>query len=223
MAEPRHRARVEPGADPAAEPAAEHRPGTAGAASDPDGIYSVELPFRVRMPRRRGHAVLQWLVDAEDVRSYVSCATIELVGGGEPTHSAPAASDAVYTCNGHPLCNCTTAAPPQAGAVGLGGVCPQGTAPSVEHGTSTGTDIVRQYKEQLGVEAFCALCITNGCPSSCGGRYHGFYQGPKCTNKPVRKGCGAAHRSALPEFVECTPATCVSSGWQPSPAAPPLP
>lgn len=194
--------------------------GTAGDASAPEGIYSVELPFAVKLPRRSGHAVLQWLVDAEDVRSYVSCTSVELVGGAELSSAAVEYS---YTCNGHPLCNCTTASAPLAGAVGLGGVCPQGTAASVVNRTSTGTDIVRQYKEQLGVKAFCELCITNGCPSTCGGIYNGFYQGPKCTNKPVIEGCGGAHKTALPQFVECTSATCISSGWAPSPPPPPPP
>jgi tRNA A37 threonylcarbamoyltransferase TsaD len=34
------------------------------------------------MPRRTGKAVLQWLVDAEDVRSYVSCSSVVLASGG---------------------------------------------------------------------------------------------------------------------------------------------
>lgn len=43
--------------------------GTSGDASAPEGIYSVVLGFKVRMPNRKGRAALQWLVDAEDVRS----------------------------------------------------------------------------------------------------------------------------------------------------------
>ena len=41
--------------------------GTSGDASAPEGIYSVVLGFKVRMPNRKGRAALQWLVDAEDV------------------------------------------------------------------------------------------------------------------------------------------------------------
>ena len=125
------------------------------------------------MPNRPGKAVLQWLVDAEDVRSYVSCSSIEISGTG-----AGADADA-WTCNGHPLCNCTTHAAPTNESVGIGRVCPQGTAASVsvDGHESSGTNTVTQYKSQLGVEAFCGLCITNGCPSTCGGIYNGFYQG----------------------------------------------
>jgi len=197
--------------------------GTSGDASAPEGIYSVVLGFKVRMPNRKGRAALQWLVDAEDVRSYVSCTTIEIIGAtiespqrspsSAPLHGPRTDS---YACNGHPLCNCTTTHEPTSPNVGLGLVCPQGTSPSVINGTSTGTDIVAQYKAQLGVDVFCGLCISNGCPSSCGGKYNGFYQGPKCTNAPVLKGCGATHETALPKYIECSAATCTSSGWSPS-------
>ena len=192
--------------------------GTAGDQSAPGGIYSVSLGFKVRLPLRSGSAVLQWLVDAEDVRSYVSCSTIEITGG----HAARAGQPS-YTCNGHPLCNCTTNRPPALGSVGLGGTCPHGILPSVANGTSTGADIVTQYKRQLGVRAFCALCISNGCPSTCGGKYNGFYQGPRCTNQPVLTGCGDTHSSALPQYVQCTAKTCTSAGWAPSPPSPPMP
>lgn len=185
--------------------------GTAGDDDAPKGIYSVVMPFRVRVPGRGGRAVLQWTVDAEDVRSYVSCSDVEVTGGS--------AAGREYTCNGHPLCNCTTSAAPAAGGVGLGATCPQGVAPSVRGGSATGTDIVRQYKEQLGAAAFCELCITNGCPSTCGGKYNGYYQGPKCTNEPVVAGCNGTHATALPKYLECTPAACTSRGWAPSPAA----
>merc|ERR1711933_383363 len=147
----------------------------AGAGSD---IYSVDMPFKVTLPNRNGRAVLQWLVDAEDVRSYVSCADVELSGASEMQISLP------YVCNGHPLCNCTLSS---ADAVHLGGACPKGTAASTSGGQATGTDIVKQYKEQVGVEEFCSLCITNGCPST--------YQGDLCTNTPVIEGCGASHQS----------------------------
>ena len=218
--------------------------GTAGDESDPEGIYSVSLGFEVTMPRRTGRAVLQWLVDAEDVRSYVSCHVVEIVGarehgveivggGASGAEATPAPETArakaehapseYYTCNGHPLCNCTTSRAPVAGGVALGLTCPQGVAPSVAHGSATGTDVVAQWKAQLGVVEFCALCATNGCPSSCGGRYAGFYQGPKCTNAPVLPGCGVHHASGLPRFVECTPSSCVSAGWRPSPPGPPPP
>ena len=197
--------------------------GTATNASSPDGIYGVVMPFHVRMPRRTGHAVLQWLVAAEDVRAYVSCSTVEIVAahGALPT---TVGTDTAWTCNGHPLCNCTTHGAPTAGRVGLGLTCPQGVAASVVNGSSTGTDIVKQYKQQVGVEAFCELCISNGCPSTCGGVYNGFYQGPKCTNSPVLSGCSASpHVSALPKYVDCTESTCLSSGWAPSPAPAPQP
>tara|TARA_B110001452_G_scaffold29415_1_gene23106 strand:- start:2200 stop:2670 length:471 start_codon:yes stop_codon:yes gene_type:complete len=72
--------------------------GTAGSPSDPEGIYSVEFGFKVRMPNRKGRAVLQWLVDAGDVRSYVSCSSIEIVGD-----ASAAQGKSSYTCNGHPL------------------------------------------------------------------------------------------------------------------------
>ena len=38
--------------------------------------------------------------------------------------------------------------------------------------------MVEQWKEQLGVERFCELCISNGCGSTCGGTLFGapFYQ-----------------------------------------------
>lgn len=147
--------------------------GTASNASSPLGIYDVVLPFKVRMPRRAGHAVLQWLVAAEDVRAYVSCSTIELTGANHAPAVGGVPPTAEWTCNGHPLCNCTTHDAPVAGSVGLGMTCPQGTAASVINGSSTGTDIVKQYKDQVGVQAFCDLCITNGCPSTCGGIYNG--------------------------------------------------
>jgi hypothetical protein len=182
------------------------------------------MPFKVKMPQRAGKAVLQWLVAAEDVRAYVSCSTIELTGKGSPSPAPVPAASAQWSCNGHPLCNCTTHAAPVAGAVGLGMTCPQGTAASVVNKSSTGTDIVKQYKDQLGVKAFCDLCITNGCPSTCGGIYNGFYQGPKCTNTPVLGGCSeAVHSTVLPKYVDCADSTCTSSGWAPSPAPPPPP
>merc|ERR1719454_2703587 len=78
-------------------------------------IYDVELPFQVKLPNKNGKAVLQFLVDAEDVRSYVSCSDIELTGA-----SSLSMSDA-YTCNGHPLCNCTLSG----SDVHLGGSCPR--------------------------------------------------------------------------------------------------
>jgi len=174
--------------------------GTAGVGSD---IYSVDMPFKVTLPNRNGKAVLQWLVDAEDVRSYVSCADVELSGADEKLASS------AYVCNGHPLCNCTSAG----GNVHLGGACPMGTAASTSGGQATGTDIVKQYKEQVGADEFCALCITNGCPSTCGGVYKGYYQGDLCTNTPVIQGCGASHESGLPRYIDCTEETCTSYGW----------
>jgi hypothetical protein len=201
--------------------------GTATNASSPDGIYGVVMPFNVRMPRRTGRAVLQWLVAAEDVRAYVSCSTVEIVAADGATSSAATptvGTETAWTCNGHPLCNCTTHEAPTSGAVGLGLTCPQGIAASVANGSATGTDIVKQYKEQVGVEAFCELCISNGCPSTCGGVYNGFYQGPKCTNRPTIGGCSAApHATMLPKYIECTESTCLSSGWAPSPAPAPQP
>lgn len=182
--------------------------GTAGVGSD---IYTVDMPFSVKLPNRNGRAVLQWLVDAEDVRSYVSCSDVELNGA---TSSGPPSS--AYVCNGHPLCNCTTGDVPVAGNVGIGQTCPQGTAPSVKAGQATGTDIVKQYKNQVGVKEFCALCLTNGCPSTCGGIYKGFYEGKRCTNKPVLPGCGQHHATGLPRFLDCTSQTCTSFGWTPS-------
>merc|ERR1712176_1200825 len=113
--------------------------GTAGISN----IYDVELPFQVKLPNRNGKAVLQFLVDAEDVRSYVSCSDIELSGA-----SSPEMVDE-YTCNGHPLCNCTLSD----SAVQLAGSCPRGTSPSVKPSDqTTGTDIVQQYKDQVGVD-----------------------------------------------------------------------
>lgn len=173
-----------------------------------DDLYTVDMPFKVTLPNRNGKAVMQWLVDAEDVRSYVSCSDVELTGAS----SSGPASD-VYTCNGHPLCNCTTGASPTVGSVGLGASCPRGTKASTEHGQATGTDIVKQYKEQFSVEDFCGLCISGGCPSTCGGPYKGFYQGAKCTNEPVLAGCGDEHKSALPQYITCKPGECTSSGW----------
>lgn len=181
--------------------------GTAGSGD----IYSVDMPFKVTLPYRNGKAVVQWLVDAEDVRSYVSCSDIE-VSGAEMTGLA----SSEYVCNGHPLCNCTTGGNPVIGSVGLGLECPRGTAPSVVDGGSTGTDIVKQYKEQLGVKEFCGLCMTNGCPSTCGGKYDGFYEGPKCSNTPVLDGCGDSHATSLPRYVSCTSETCTSGGWTPT-------
>lgn len=173
-----------------------------------DNLYTVDMPFKVTLPNRNGKAVMQWLVDAEDVRSYVSCSDVELTGA---TSDGPAAD--VYTCNGHPLCNCNTNAAPILGAVGLNGTCPRGTKASVEHGQATGSDIVKQYKEQLSVTDYCGFCISNGCPSTCGGEYKGFYQGPKCTNEPVLPGCGDTHNSALPQYITCNPGECKSFGW----------
>lgn len=181
--------------------------GTAGISN----IYDVELPFQVKFPNKNGRAVLQFLVDAEDVRSYVSCSDIELTGASDEL------TDDVYTCNGHPLCNCTLAGD----NVHLSGSCPRGTSPSVDPSDQAlGTDIVQQYKEQVGVDEFCALCIKNGCPSTCGGIYKGFYQGDKCTNSPVIAGCGDSHKSGLPRFVDCTLDTCTSSKWVPVPSPP---
>merc|ERR1719361_3199167 len=174
--------------------------GTRGNGGD---IYDVTLPFNVKLPNRNGRAVLQWLVDAEDVRSYVSCADVELSAASETQASSS------YVCNGHPLCNCTSTTDD----VRLGGACPMGTAASTSRGQATGTDIVKQYKEQVGVEEFCSLCITNGCPSTCGGMYKGYYQGDLCTNSPVIEGCGASHESGLPRYIDCTPETCTSFGW----------
>lgn len=177
---------------------------TEGAAGHGDDIYTVDMPFNVKLPNRNGRAVMQWLVDAEDVRSYVSCSDVELSGATSIGNTADE-----YTCNGHPLCNCTMSTQ----EVGLGMSCPRGTAPSVSGGVATGTDIVQQYKEQLGVDQFCALCITNGCPSTCGGTSMGFYQGALCTNAPVIEGCGATHKSALPRYIDCAAETCKSSRW----------
>merc|ERR1712048_115621 len=104
--------------------------GTAGISN----IYDVELPFEVKLPNRNGKAIVQFLVDAEDVRSYVSCSDIELVGA---IQNQDAMSDQ-YTCNGHPLCNCTLSET----KVGLHGSCPKGTSPPVKQDqSSTGTDI----------------------------------------------------------------------------------
>jgi len=183
--------------------------GTAGNGAD---IYDVELPFNVKFPNRNGLAVLQWLVDAEDVRSYVSCSDIELTG-------ASSSSIDQYVCNGHPLCNCTLAEDQE--NVGLGLTCPRGTGASITpSGQARGTDIVKQYKDQVGTDEFCALCISNGCPSTCGGKYKGYYQGDKCTNTPVIDGCGSTHTSGLPRFVTCTQETCRSSKWMPAPPSP---
>merc|ERR1711957_320775 len=104
-----------------------------------DDLYTVDMPFKVTLPNRNGKAVMQWLVDAEDVRSYVSCSDVELSGAAETPQSS------AYVCNGHPLCNCTSSSE----GVRLGGACPMGTAPSVSGGQATGTDIVKQYKEQV--------------------------------------------------------------------------
>lgn len=177
---------------------------TEGAAGTGSDIYTVDMPFKVKLPNRNGKAVLQWLVDAEDVRSYVSCADINLVGA-----SGDASPDE-YVCNGHPLCNCTLTSQDD---VGLGQLCPRGTAPSTSGGQATGTDIVRQYKDQVGVDEFCALCITNGCPSTCGGIFKGYYQGDKCTNSPVVADCGDVHESGLPRYLSCSASTCQSAGW----------
>jgi hypothetical protein len=179
--------------------------GTAGV----DYLYTVDMPFKVTLPNRNGKAVMQWLVDVEDVRAYVSCSDVELTGAAA---DGPAAD--VYTCNGHPLCNCNTDTEPTLGAVGLNGTCPFGTAASLDpHGSATGTGIVSQYKAQLSVEDFCGFCISGGCPSTCGGPYKGFYQGDKCTNEPVLPGCGNTHNSALPQYIACKPGECKSSGW----------
>lgn len=182
--------------------------GTAGAGSD---IYGVELNMKVKLPNRNGRAVIQWLVDAEDVRSYVSCSDVMLSGATVDAFDE-------YVCNGHPLCNCTLAS--RQDDVGLGRSCPRGTAPSVtEDDSATGTDIVKQWKDQLGVEEFCALCITDGCPSTCGGKFKGYYQGDKCTNTPVIAGCGNTHESGLPRFITCSK-DCQSSNWFSHPASP---
>lgn len=188
--------------------------GAAGDESAPEGIYACDMPIKVKLPNRDGRAVFQWLVDAEDVRSYVSCSDVVLRGASPDGPPGDA-----YTCNGHPLCNCTTTSPADSTSVGLHRICPQGVAPSVSGGGATGTDIVRQYKDQVGVDAFCKWCLTDGCPSSCGGQFNGFYQGPKCTNEPVLQGCGNIHESGLPEYLECTASTCTSFGWKPSPQA----
>jgi hypothetical protein len=182
---------------------------TEGTAGSDGHIYTADMPFKVKLPNRNGRAVLQWLVDAEDVRSYVSCSDVELIGASSQGPNA-------YVCNGHPLCNCTTGVAPTASNVGLGRTCPQGTAPSTKGGQATGTDIVKQYKEQVSVEEFCALCLSNGCPSTCGGIYDGFYEGKKCTNKPILPGCGQHHATGLPRYIDCTPETCKSSGWTPA-------
>lgn len=162
------------------------------------------MPFTVKLPNRNGEAVLQWLVDAEDVRSYVSCSDVELTGASvEGDHSN------AYICNGHPLCNCTISggnAP-----IGIGEGCPMGTAP-VANFPPPKTGIVEQYKAQLGVEEFCRLCLTNGCPSTCGGAYHGVYQGPWCSNEPVLPGCDHSHATSLPRYIACTQDTCGISG-----------
>merc|ERR1711881_625928 len=73
---------------------------TEGTAGQTD-LYTPEMPFKVMLPNRNGKAVMQWLVDAEDVRSYVSCSDVELAG------AMLDATEDQYTCNGHPLCNCT--------------------------------------------------------------------------------------------------------------------
>ena len=111
------------------------------------------------------------------------------------------------------MCNCTAAAAGENTTfVGLGGACPVGDA-------AAGGGVVEAWKTQLGVERFCELCITDGCPSTCGGAYFGFYQGPTCTNEPVLSECrGApgAHTSALPSYVECAPSTCPCPTCQPA-------
>lgn len=178
---------------------------TEGAAGTGSDIYTVDLPFNVKLPNRNGNAVVQLLVDAEDVRSYVSCADVELSGA-----DASMPSDS-YVCNGHPLCDCSLAS--EGEDFGLGKLCPHGTAPSTSGGQATGTDIVKQYKDQVGVEEFCALCITNGCPSTCGGIWKGFYQGDKCTNTPVLPNCGDVHESGLPRYMTCTTNNCTSANW----------
>lgn len=159
--------------------------------NDPKGnIYAGDLSLTVTMPNKNGKAILQFLMDAEDVRSYVTCSDIQLAGATQ--------ADAPVKCNGHPFCDCKTNLNATSG-FGLHGTCPYG-------GTQGG--IVDDLKKQMGVQAFCDNCVSGGCPSTCGGPWWGFYQGPRCKSSTgVLPHCGLTHKNALPKYVDCSTAS----------------
>eukprot|EP00164_Ancoracysta_twista_P001415 GFYU01001845.1.p1 GENE.GFYU01001845.1~~GFYU01001845.1.p1 ORF type:complete len:354 (-),score=116.53 GFYU01001845.1:51-1112(-) len=161
--------------------------GTSGPQSD---IYSAQVSVKAKMPNRNSErAVLQWLVDADDVRSYVSCADIAITGGTD-------SGDIEVECNGHPFCDCNTVT--TGGDFGLGKDCPYSSSDST-------FKAIYDFKDQLGEETFCGLCVDDGCPSTCGGKWFGSYNGP---NKK-----GGVHKNNLPQYHTCStskPCKCPS-------------
>jgi hypothetical protein len=157
-----------------------------GTKSPDPNIYEVLVNITTTLPERDcDRCVLQVLFDTEDLRSYVSCSDIQVYGAQERD-----VNEVFATCNGHPFCDCT----PDVTATdnfGLGGNCPFGYS---------GTGWVNDIKRQIGVEEFCNLCVSNGCPSSCGGPWEGFYNGPNC----VPLGCPTEHVNDLPRYMPCS-------------------
>lgn len=76
--------------------------------------YEGEVTTRVRLPNKNGRAVLQWMSDADDGRSYVSCSDLLIQGAQEE-------EGCFVQCNGHPYCNCTVS---DSGPYGLHQSCP---------------------------------------------------------------------------------------------------
>jgi len=116
---------------------------------------NVELPLR---PCDR--CVLQYLHEAADARSYVTCADV-MLSPSAPT--VPVYSAGQHNCNGHPLCNCKEGV---AARYGLGGRCPVGLA---KRGYTPRAGSYLEAANVLGHNQFCGYCVSNGCPTTCGG------------------------------------------------------
>jgi len=168
------------------------REGTAG---PNENIFGAVVNVTVKMPNRNcDNCVLQMLTDADDVRSYVHCADIQITGAS--------GDDTLSWCNGHPFCDCQLEDPnpPFFSEYGLGKICPYSYSDDTFYENL-------DFISQIGVDAYCDNCASDGCPFHCGGIWTGVYNGPNTL--------GGVHQSALPKYVECSkskPCSCPSCG-----------
>jgi len=166
------------------------REGTAGPNSN---IYGSFVNVTVRMPNKNcDNCILQMLMDADDVRSYVNCADISITGAS--------GDDSLTWCNGHPFCNCNTVDehPDFYSTYGLNQTCPYSYSGDTYYENL-------DFIGQVGLTNYCNFCASNGCPNHCGGIWAGVYNGPN-TIKGI-------HHSGLPQYIECSaskPCSCPS-------------